>query len=124
MAIPQSRFPGCMVRLVLITSASVAIMNARGQEPISFPPRLAAPWIKAGAVTGWFSIGPHGFIETFTRTREGYERTLPAFRFRTIPDGAMNTLPQPQEAFGIDLAFARINDKSLGELANLTGLQS
>jgi hypothetical protein len=99
--------------------------EAAGQDD-ELPADLVAAWEKAGARVGWMRlhtarlVGPTAFLPLKERPEADY---VPAFQFRSWPEGVVPKLPAPAVSFGLDLRETKVTDAGLKDLAGLQSLQ-
>jgi serine/threonine protein kinase len=80
-------------------------------------------WQKAGAKVGWMGQDRWGIL-SFQEKPDGLIQPIRAFSFLAWQEGTISKLPEPDEAFGLDLCHLAITDTGLKELVKLTNLQS
>ena len=128
-----------IMALIASLLGTAPALEGQQQPPASpLPATTVAAWKKAGARTGWMGPGMDngrtGFVG-FSVNRPGQgdlwdavagppsaEWTageVPAFAFSVWQPGALDRLPQPQSAFGLDLHSTQLTDDGLRELAGL-----
>ena len=95
--------------------------NAKPVPPL--PEAVRAAWEKAGATVGWMEANPDGWITFRIAGGDGKPGEVPAFSFRKWQPGLVGKLPQPEQAFGLDLYNVQVADAGLKELAVLKQLQ-
>ncbi len=79
-------------------------------------------WQKAGAEIGWMGQDSSGSLR-FQEKADGLMQPIRTFRFSKWQEPTIPNLPEPDEAFGLDLSNTGINDAGLKEVAKLKGLQ-
>jgi hypothetical protein len=90
------------------------------QNPKPLPTKLVAAWEKAGAEVGWTQPDELGFYE-FWPSQHAVAGEIPAFRFGEWKPGIFETLPQPDDQFGLFFEGGLSPD---GALKGLGGLKS
>src|SRR5262249_52116183 len=94
------------------------------QEPVLPAAAVKASWEKAGAVFGWVSVDPHGYLVWQPGEEQPRAGALPGFRFDVFPAGGLKGLTPPEVAFGLWLEASRVTDADLKALAGLKELQA
>ena len=97
--------------------------DANAAAPKPLPADVVQAWEKAGAQAGWIGIDERGRL-AFHRVAEGRPGEIPAFKFSEWQAGVVARLPQPPQAFGLDLSYTGVTDAGLRELAGLKTLQT
>src|SRR5262249_7968763 len=96
-------------------------LGAQEDAPKPLPAEVHAAWVKADASVGWMANDRDG--ATFREGVEGKKGEVPAFRLWRWTGGAVGKLPQPQQAFGLDLSQLNVTDAGLKELVQFKNLQ-
>src|SRR5260221_5785982 len=79
-------------------------------------------WQQAGAEVGWMgSIDSYGIVG-FRQESDEKKTELPGFKFRVWAPGVIGKLPDPLQAFGLDLSNTRLLDTDMKELAGVKNL--
>ena len=93
------------------------------RRPEPLPQDVVEAWQKAGAKLGWMNTDEHARFHSRGKD-EGQSGEVPSFRFDVWPGRIVAELPQPTQAFGLDLLNTQVSDADLKELGGFKSLQA
>jgi hypothetical protein len=107
--------------LLLPLTLSLAAAQSKPRKVEGIDARTVAAYEKLGAVYGGVVQGRSGFHE-FEEGKEAARKGLAGFRFKSLADGKLPSLPQVNVPFALDLDFTEVTDAGLKELGSLKSL--